>query len=268
MVINKLLSSNQLYELIKMFDSDCLYSNCYSIKKIENYIKLSKVEYANTNSNLFLFVKKAGFYQIFYYIKNMEERIDLALDLPSIMEILFRGDKKPIEIIKYWGECGFKEHMYRDNMVAVYSNIILPDNLNNGIVVRFANNETDAVYVCDKISETFDRFTGDLKTLDEIREDVNNHQVLIAEKDGQFCGFLRIEMYGSVCGIGHIAVDSAFRRQGIADCLVTFFIERNKQNEKARYQLWVLKDNIPALNLYRKFGFIYGNKSTMSMLKI
>jgi ribosomal-protein-alanine N-acetyltransferase len=49
-------------------------------------------------------------------------------------------------------------------------------------------------------------------------------------------------------------VKSSFRKQGIAANLVTYILEKLKNKVKTCY-LEVRVSNLPAINLYKKFGF-------------
>jgi len=48
---------------------------------------------------------------------------------------------------------------------------------------------------------------------------------------------------------------------------VESFIEQNMESEKTRYQLWVQRQNEPAVNMYQSKGFKFINKSTISLIK-
>lgn len=55
--------------------------------------------------------------------------------------------------------------------------------------------------------------------------------------------------------IGTIAVDESFRRMGIASALMEAIHQQAKEEGLLKVYLEVRKSNLPAQNLYRKFGY-------------
>ena len=55
---------------------------------------------------------------------------------------------------------------------------------------------------------------------------------------------------------------------GLANLLVDNYLNEGLKLKVRQFQLWVIDENIPAVNLYKKRGFAYLNKSTTSMLSI
>jgi ribosomal protein S18 acetylase RimI-like enzyme len=62
----------------------------------------------------------------------------------------------------------------------------------------------------------------------------------------------RVESDGRVY-VGNVAVDPAYRRQGVSRAAMTFVAEQNPQ--AARFELVTHPDNDPALRLYASLGF-------------
>ncbi len=90
----------------------------------------------------------------------------------------------------------------------------------------------------------------------------------MAYDEERLCGALQFEIKNNVVWIGHIAVSAGFRGKGIANELVKSYITINANQPNTRYQLWVMQDNPGAIGLYKKFGFIFANKTAASMLKL
>ncbi|MBK8627944.1 MAG: GNAT family N-acetyltransferase [Saprospiraceae bacterium] len=45
------------------------------------------------------------------------------------------------------------------------------------------------------------------------------------------------------------------------------YIQKGLELSCNTYQLWVIPDNEPAVNLYKKCGFSYFNRSTISLIQ-
>jgi ribosomal protein S18 acetylase RimI-like enzyme len=117
------------------------------------------------------------------------------------------------------------------------------------------------------LRNSLDMYTGDLLSMDEIKHYVSNRNVLIALYNNETAGVLQFEVKNKIVWLGHIAIDEKFRGKGIANELVKKYIQDNQIVFNTKYQLWVIQDNEAAVKLYRKFGFVYGNKSSTSLLK-
>ena len=118
------------------------------------------------------------------------------------------------------------------------------------------------------IKDTFDKYTGDILSDEEMESYIARRNVLCAYYNNQLCGTLQFEIRNNIIWLGHIAISELYRGKGIAKELVKAFISYNAIDANTRYHLWVLKDNNKAIALYRDFGFIYNNKSSASMLKL
>ena len=123
-------------------------------------------------------------------------------------------------------------------------------------------------YSKELIENTFDKYTGDILTFQEVNSFAENKNIICAYLEGKLCGVLQFEIKNNVVWLGHIAVAPEFRGNGIANALVKAYISINNESQPdTRYQLWVIQDNTKATTLYNKFGFVYGNKTSASMLK-
>lgn len=235
----------------------------------ESFIKSKALFYIATKSNLYFLVLLGEYYQLYFHINDLNELFQADIKKPVTMEILYRGEKsKPIDIINFWERSGFKQHQVRDMMTASYSQLRFPDSKNPGISIKYADSASEAFFTKQLIESSFDRYTGDILTIEEVDEFVEKGNVICAYWHGSICGILQFEIKNNVVWIGHIAIASAFRGKGIANELVKVYIVDNAKQQNTRYQLWVMQNNPGAIALYKKFGFIYGNKSSASMLKL
>jgi ribosomal-protein-alanine N-acetyltransferase len=93
-------------------------------------------------------------------------------------------------------------------------------------------------------------------SLKSFSEELNNPQSIlaVAEVNGEITGYIIARSVLDEAEILSIAVKSSFRKQGIAANLVTYILEKLKNKVKTCY-LEVRVSNLPAINLYKKFGF-------------
>ncbi len=80
---------------------------------------------------------------------------------------------------------------------------------------------------------------------------------LVAEIENKIVGYIfaRIE-YGKIGHIVTIAVDPKYRRMGIGEALMREVINKLKELNCSSVYLEVRVSNKPAINLYRKLGFL------------
>ncbi len=117
--------------------------------------------------------------------------------------------------------------------------------------------------------------TADIKKINEINieafeKDVasdlekvlNNpvYHVFVATIDGEIVGFFEITIAATDCEIVFIATKEKYRHQGVADYMMRFITDYAKLNGADSIFLEVESSNIPACNLYEKFGFTHTYK--------
>jgi RimJ/RimL family protein N-acetyltransferase len=120
----------------------------------------------------------------------------------------------------------------------------------------------------DKIERQITKFT-----------ETPRHLLLVADTGKEFVGFLLVHSEGleRYKHVVHIvtAVKKSHWRQGIASRFFNTFHIWAEENNIHRIDLEVIEDNIPAINLYKKFGYevegtrkdaIYNNKTYKNLV--
>ncbi|WP_196001136.1 ribosomal protein S18-alanine N-acetyltransferase [Clostridium sp. 1001271B_151109_B4] len=96
-------------------------------------------------------------------------------------------------------------------------------------------------------------------TLDSINNELNNSlaKYVIAQDSstGDVIGFVGVWIIAGEGDITNIAVSSKYRKQGIASNLLIKLFEVCKTFDCNDITLEVRSSNVPAQNLYKKFGF-------------
>lgn len=96
-------------------------------------------------------------------------------------------------------------------------------------------------------------------TLDSIKNELNNPiaKYIIAEdlSTNEVIGFVGMWIIAGEGDITNIAVNSSYRKQGIASNLLSKLLEVSKEYNCNDITLEVRASNIPAKNLYKKFNF-------------
>ena len=83
-----------------------------------------------------------------------------------------------------------------------------------------------------------------------------NHDFIVMEADGEAIAYVGMMYVLDEGYISNVAVSPAARRQGIADALITELMERAQRLELSFVTLEVRASNAPAIELYKKHGFV------------
>lgn len=251
------------------FKKGTITNNYMLADAYETYIAEGKLYVVGDDINAAFLLNKGNFYQLYFYLNDLNVPLHINIDKPLVMEILYRGLKnEPHQVIDYWKNRGFIQHLSRDNMVASTKQIILPETQTDKLNITLASNEVEVEFANTLFNESLDKYTGDRLSYEQLHAFMKNKNLLCAYYETELAGVLQFEVKNKVVWLGHIAIDARFRGKGIANELVKYYITMNDSGENSRYALWVIQDNEPAINLYRKFGFVYGNKSTVSLLRL
>ena len=70
-----------------------------------------------------------------------------------------------------------------------------------------------------------------------------------AYKDDIICGMLQADFKNNVYWLGHIVVHKDFRGIGLANLLVNHYLKEGLRLKVKKFQLWVVNNNVPAINL-------------------
>lgn len=115
-------------------------------------------------------------------------------------------------------------------------------------------NETDVAFVAQTEKECFSEPWSE----DAVRSELSNDSArfFTAKILGFFAGYIGMHIVLDECYIANIAVKSEFRRKGIADRLLSYAQDFAKSEDCAFISLEVRVSNLPAIELYKKHGYI------------
>lgn len=256
--------------LLTTFNQKEVVSNFYMLKdEYSKHICAKDLFFHVDGQNLYIYLKKHDFVKLFYFINNLNHSYSIGNNNQSqVLEIVYRGEKQyPTKHIEFWKSCGFDLHLSRDCYFLKNEDGIINVPEKSSMMIKNAQSEHDLNYALKLIEENLDLYTGDQLSLEELRYFANNNLLYIAFDDGKYCGMLQANFKNGVFWLGHIVVDANFRGKGIAKVLVEHYLNEGIKLKCNQFQLWVIQDNLPAVNLYKKYGFKYLNRSTCSMLK-
>ncbi len=90
---------------------------------------------------------------------------------------------------------------------------------------------------------------------DQYTSRINNGSVIVAEEEGQICGFLCAHAAAGEWEIENVVVDEEFRRHGIAAALIQALLTKWESDGGVAVLLEVRESNAAARALYEASGF-------------
>ena len=263
----KIETYEQYIQLVDRYNRKGRFTNDYLQKEAADLIIHDRLFYVCGQDNALLLVLKEGFYRVYYYINNTEELLELP-ESELVTEILFRGENAPEAEVKWLEGMSFKENLVRDQYFAKFSSLTRPI-LIEGAKIELATTIDDVIWAVRLFNASFDKWSGDYIQEAQAQLLVQEKSILIAKDlDGTRLGALQSEMRQGACWLNHVAVVPEARGKKIGHGLTEAYIEQGHVDDNSRYMLWVQRQNVGAVAMYRNKGFAPMNKSTLSMIKL
>ena len=262
----KIETFEQYSQLVEHYSRKGRITNDYLQYEVPNLIIHNSLYTICGKDNAMLLVQKAGFQRLYYYINNLEETIEMPQN-EYVTEILFRGENAPEAEVRWLEGLGFKKNLIRDQYYGKYASLTQPV-LISGLKTEVATKEADVIWAINLFNSTFDKWSGDFIPQEAAQMLIQEQALLIArDLNGARLGALHLELKAGAMWLNHVAVAKEARGMGVGLGLVEHYIEQGHINgDNSRYMLWVQRQNVPAVNLYKKKGFVPMNKSTLSMI--
>ena len=266
--MEKIKTFEEYRQLVNRYDRKGRMTNDYLQNGAADLIIHDRLYVVCGEDNAFFWVQKNGFYRLYYYVNNAEEVLEMP-DSELVTEILFRGEDAPEAEVQWLKRIGFKKNLVRDQYFAKYSSVTSPGMI-RGLKIGLATTEEDALWAIKLFNASFDKWSGDYIPVDMDPLLIQEQAILLAKDDehGSRLGALKKKKKKGVTWLHHLAVSKEARGMGVGRGLVEACIEQGHVDDNSRYMLWVQRQNIPAVNLYKKKGFAPMNKSTLSMIKL
>ncbi len=267
MVITKINTFDEYKQLVEQFNCKGRLTNDYLQNEAVDLIIHDRLFASCGQDNVMLLVQKDGFFRVYYYINNPEELLTLP-ESELVTEILFRGENAPEAEVKWLANMGFKENLIRDQYFTKYSSLSAPIMLID-TKIELAQTIEEVRWAAHLFNDSFDKWSGDYVSEEMCELLLAEKQVLVA-KDlaGKLYGALHFEKKQGICWLNHVAVVPEARGKKIGRGLTEAYIEQGHVDDNSRYMLWVQRQNVSAVAMYRNKGFAPMNKSTLSMIKL
>lgn len=232
-------------KIMKYFKRGVITNNFLSPESMKCEIKEKNLFYEQDDNFLNIFVKRDGFYRLYFYALN--DKVLFKNTMPKTV-CDFAGDDHGVLINN-----GFLPYISRVRLTCDCADFekMAPE----------AAEIADSEQIYNLAQAAFDKYSGYTPTRTEISEEILKGKIYIKKIGSETAGFLRYGISGKTAEIKHLCVSEKFRRKGIAGELVSMFL-----SESTKSVVWTGTENAAALALYKEMGFFEdGCKSTVYM---
>ncbi len=206
-----------------------------------------RLYFKEADGNLYLYLKREGFWQIFFYILNPESTV------PEISErLIVEMGERQCTIAE---ANGFSAVMKRTQLKLTAPETAMPEGVERADCA-------EAVY--ELLKGAFNQYTGNLPSLTQIAAECREGLIFSVKADGKIVGALRSESTKASAKIKHLAVCPEFRGKGFAGMLTKAFLA---ENAGKKCSVWTGTDNEPAKKLYKSHGFTEDENKTTVYVK-
>lgn len=270
MKLSKVETYSRYLEIVEKYGRKGCVINDFLQREVETLISAGKLFESCYKENAFLFIQKDTCLRVYYYLNDLNETVAFDGD-DFVVEILYRGDSfYPSDIVAYLEKCGFQTNLVRDLYCLRYKELnheILGIDLSD-IDIHFADTIKEAKMCITLFNESFDSYSGNYINELDLPALIENKNLYVATQNGMFMGSLHVSKGGNnLYWMDHLAVSKEARGKHVATKLFMRYISDVHENDGTRYQLWTQRQNEIAVNMYKKLGFKYLGKSTLSMIR-
>lgn len=258
--MEKINSLSQLNEIIN--EKKRLYgrlqSNSFLLpNEIEDYIRREKMYVQDIVEGILILCDEVEYYHVYYYCSMQQASVLKEMEKPLVMDFTFKGieSQKIKQMKEYWVQSGFK-HYKRYERMRQKSDYDNEHEIPYGYLITAA--KVEQIQLIRSLWESsLDIYSIPLPDMQSMTEMIEKQKVYtLTNESDELCGAAVTQMKGNTCIIEHVVITPNFRGWGLGEVLVKEILNRLKDKGITTNLLWVDENNVGALALYEKCGFI------------
>lgn len=191
---------------------------------------IDRLYYIKGDMNFYVLIKREGYYKLYYYINDINEKFDAKG--PFVSEIVSKQMDETLE------NMGFELYKTRERLRLNHKEPYESSRVNY-------MDDADFIY---HALQNFDEYSGERLDLDEVRERIDKK--LFVGIDG--AGFIEFSTDVFKDAIEHFYIDPAKRGEGLGTEILRHYL--GSVSKKKRVNVWT-DEGSRAIKLYHKFGF-------------
>ena len=227
-----------------------IQTNYFNQNLLSNNFKVAKT------SNSLIFIDKSNNISIgrlFYFFVgnnvNYDFKFDFDFDFDLVCDVLTQNPLNE-KLLDFFNINGFKSYAQLKKMSMIKTPLNLP---NKNCAISIAKiKDLNTLNILFK--KNFDRFSERPPDINEIESAINNENIYCKfDNLGNILGFYWYRNFKFLSELRYIFVINRYRGLGLGkELLNSYLFNTSKINKK---QLWVLDNNLSAINLYLKYGY-------------
>ncbi|MCL2813457.1 MAG: GNAT family N-acetyltransferase [Oscillospiraceae bacterium] len=218
-------------------------------EKLHAFADQGDLYIAESEAGIFVLWDAGGFFRLYYALFDTDAPMPQKLlenALPIVAETAYRGEFFPPSA-DFFARHGFLRALTRSRMEL--------RELTAKQDAAATLPEADPEAVLDLFKASFDRYTGCIPALPELKKASGEGRVITAAQNGGLCGALLYEEAGNISSLKNIAVAQNMRGRGFGGAMLDLWARRSALAGKSVLRLWVSDENAAAVKLYQKHNF-------------
>ena len=247
----------KLIKKVRDHKKDYFTNFFFDIPKLELWIKLSLIEYEETDETVLFCKKNCGFKNLYFCTTTLEIlKRNIALFISNHNDEIFVVDI----VVNGTSFLGFKDGFF-SNGFYLYTSLVRMSRTSNELSNKVLNtkcisiaNKDNGLEVLKLLHKYFDIYAEQLPLIEDINRWVEKKGILIYSDDyTTLQGFLIFELIGQTSYLRYWFVHPDYRDKKIGSALLGSFFKESLNNKRQIF--WVIESNINAIKRYEHYGF-------------
>lgn len=247
--MKKINNFDELNKLISMHFKKGVYTNCFvSKEELQEYINKKRLFYTRYESGLLIFIKMQGYYNMKYYINDVNCDFRFSTRRKIVTEIAGKTEKSLETIVEF-----FKGNQW--NIVLNRLRFSCEESkINESLEIEKIEKLKlkDYAKIIKILRKNYDKYTGCIPLKENIKLDIKNGNFYCYKEDNKILGILHICNKANKSEMRHLVVLKECRGKSIAKRLITRYLIDAEEKSK---QVWTSTNNEIAKNLFMSFGY-------------
>ena len=265
----KIHTENEFYNLISEVSNKIpnvsKYSDCFFMQsQVQNMIHQG-LYYTHFDDELILYLQSGIYYQIYCILNLTKDRVSISSNHKLIWDFNYSNPQKEkqIDALRILENSGFKTISTAQKMICNFETI--PSIQHYYQVEKIQ--EADILSIVQLWNDTLRMKCPDISfTVQDIVEYKKRGTIYCFKENNHIMAAVFCENINQSCVIWHLAVEKKYQGNHLGVSLLQQVLISAQKNNLKNSWLWVESDNLPAISLYKKFGYVFLNKYTKRLI--
>ena len=209
----------------------------------------------------YCFVEKENQIDFYFFLEKEAAPAEVPkLDKPLLLEQVALAKTGTSPALEEWETMGFAKYLQRKRLFLSAQKTETEQR-----IISFCKEE-EAETILGMMEDAFEPYTSALPDLETLRKDLAGCRVIAAREGETLLGFLRFGREKKVSALRQLVIAPEGRGRGLGEGLMRDCIALERA-EVSKFQLWVREDNLPAIRLYEKLGFLPDGRIAPVMIR-